>query len=150
MRLPALVLYVAFLAACGSAPVVEPAKADPTTEAWYPQVSAELTKLTRDAELALKQGKADQASALITKGQPLINRLLGVPNPTLAAMEAASDLDHLYATMLLSNHHYGWARMLYQKNQARWRNWKPENAESVRRRAQAESGIAACDQIMTK
>jgi hypothetical protein len=64
----------------------------------------------------LKRGRPEDVAAVIAKGQPLQIRLLAAPRPTLGAMEAVSDLDDVYARMLLSGHHDGWARMLYQKN----------------------------------
>ena len=79
-----------------------------------------------------------------------MTRLLSVPRPTLAAVEAASGLDDLYGRMLLSNRHYGWARLLFQKNLARWTNWQPQTAETVRRRKLAESQIAECDRLMVE
>ena len=72
-------------------------------------------------------------------------RLLAVPNPTLEAAVAASDLDDLYGRMLLSNRHYGWARLQFQKNLSRWKHWQPQTPETARLRQQAESAIAECD-----
>jgi hypothetical protein len=150
MRL--LVFLVAVvLAGCVSEPV--PAgleKHDSAEEAWYGQAVEQLTALNRDAESFLQKGKLDEAAAVITKGQPLGSRLLSIPRPTLAAMEAASDLDDLYGRMLLRNRHYGWARMLFQKNLARWSNSRPQTPETVRRRKVAESGIAECDRGLAK
>jgi hypothetical protein len=60
-------------------------------------------------------------------------------------MEAAGDLDQLYGTMLLNNRHYGWARMMFQENLARWKHWRPATDESQRRLKQAEDAIAECD-----
>jgi hypothetical protein len=79
------------------------------------------------------------------KGESLSARLLAVPRPTLAATEAASDLDQLYGQMLLSNRKYGWARLQFQKNLARWKHWRPQTPETARRLRQAESAIAECD-----
>src|ERR1035441_1397285 len=70
---------------------------------------------------------------LNTQGQPLSLRLLAAPRPTLAAMEAASDLDHLYAAMLLANKNYGWARLAFQKNVSRWKYWRPQTPDTARR-----------------
>ena len=74
-----------------------------------------------------------------------MSRLLSVPRPTLEATEAASDLDDLYGRMLLANRHYGWARLQFQKNLARWRHWQPETSETVRRLEKAKAAIAECD-----
>jgi hypothetical protein len=101
--------------------------------------------MNRQAEALLRQGKSDPAAALITQGQPLSLRLLAAPRPTLAAMEAASDLDQLYATMLLGNKNYGWARLAFQKNISRWKYWRPQTPDTVRRLQSARDGIAECD-----
>jgi len=101
--------------------------------------------MNREADSAFAAGKSDQAAALIEKGQPLVARLIAVPNPTWEAAVAASDLDHLYGRMLLSNHHYGWARLLFQKNLSRWKHWQPQTPETARLLKQAESAIAECD-----
>jgi hypothetical protein len=58
---------------------------------------------------------------------------------------AVSDLDRLYGRMLLANRNVGWARLTFQKNLARWRNWRPETADSARRLQQAKDDIAECD-----
>lgn len=131
-----------------SAPPPKPkaaANQDPATEPRYVQAVEKLTTLAHDATGYLKDNKKDEAAALITEAQPLINQVLAVPRPPLAAMEAASDLDDLYARMLLSNGHFGWARILFQKNQARWKNWQPQTEETARRRKLAADGIAECD-----
>ncbi len=104
--------------------------------------------MDREAEALLKAGKRDQAGAVIQQAEPLMSRILAVPRPTLAATEAASDLDDLYGRMLLANRHYGWARLEFQKNFARWKRWEPRTADSERRLAQAEKAIAACDRGM--
>jgi len=97
-----------------------------------------------------QHGKADEAAALIQKGEPLSHRLLAVQRPTLAAAQAASDLDQLYGEMLLSNRNYGWARLVFQKNLARWRHWKPETPETLFRLKEAQSAIARCDRGMSE
>jgi len=101
--------------------------------------------MNREADSAFADGKSDQAAALIEKGQPLVARLLAVPNPTFEAAVAASDQDDLYGRMLLSNRHYGWARLLFQKNLSRWKHWQPQTPETARLLKQAESAIAECD-----
>jgi hypothetical protein len=90
-------------------------------------------------------GKGDDAAALIQQGEPLSAKLLAVPQPTFAAMAAAADLDELYGQMLFSNHNYGWARMFFQKNLARWKHWTPQSEDTARRVKQAKSEIAECD-----
>jgi hypothetical protein len=135
-----------FLAGCAAPPPrPEPPKADPTQDAGYADAAGQLAAMSREAEDLLKRGRTQDAAALITKGLPLQARLLAAPQPTLAAMEAVSDLDDLYARMLLSNHRDGWARMLFQKNLARWKHWKPQAGDTMRRLRQAEAGIAECD-----
>jgi hypothetical protein len=104
--------------------------------------------MNREAEARLREGKSDLAAAVITQGQPLASRLLAAPRPTLAAMEAASDLDQLYAGMLLGNRNYGWARLAFQKNASRWKNWRPTTPETARRLKLAQDGIAECDRRM--
>jgi len=137
-----VILAAAFLASC------EPAPAPPhdaTKEPWYHDTVEQLTSMNREADSAFAAGNSDQAAKLIEKGQPLVARLLDVPNPTLEAAVGASDLDDLYGRMLLSNRHYGWARLLFQKNLSRWKHWQPQTAETARLLKQAESAIAECD-----
>lgn len=141
MRLLAI-LACGFLTACETAPA--PPR-DAVKEAWYTTTVQQLVGMNREAESFFESGKFDQSAALIEKGQPLMSRLLSVPRPTLEATEAASDLDDLYGRMLLANHHYGWARLLFQKNLARWRHWQPQTPEAARRLQQAKSAIAECD-----
>ena len=149
-----LVLTAIVLAGCASAPPppppVEKPKPDPAKEAWYEPATEELAALNRDAEDLLRRGKPDDAAALITKGQPVMNRLLTAPRPTLAAMKAASDLDDLYGRMLLSNKNYGWARLQFQKNVSRWKGWTPQTPETARRRKLAESRLADCDRALAQ
>jgi len=137
-----VVLALAFLASCEQAPA--PPR-DATKEPWYRDAVEQLTAMNREADSAFAAGKSDQAAALIEKGQPLVARLLAVPNPTFEAAVAASDQDDLYGRMLLSNRHYGWARLLFQKNLSRWKHWQPQTPETARRLKQAESAIAECD-----
>jgi hypothetical protein len=137
-----VILGAAFLASCEQAPA--PPR-DATKEPWYRETIEQLTAMNREADSAFAAGKSDQAAALIEKGQPLVARLLDVPNPTLQAAIGASDLDDLYGRMLLSNRHYGWARLQFQKNLSRWKHWQPQTPETARLLKQAESAIAECD-----
>lgn len=140
------IFAAAFLAGCAPAPApVEPPKPDPTTQAWYAQTTIELAALNHAAAAFLKHRQLDRAASLITKGQPLQSRLLSVPHPTLAAMESASDLDDLYGRSLLANRHDGWARLVFQKNLVRWKNWQPATPNTLRRLDQAKAAIAECD-----
>jgi hypothetical protein len=142
-----IILAAALLTACEPPPA--PPR-DATLEPWYAQTIQEVTSMNREAESFFASGQFDQAGALIEKGQPMTARLLAVPRPTLEAIIAASDLDQLYGRMLLANHHYGWARMLFQKNLARWKHWQPQTPETARRLQQAESAIAECDRHMVE
>jgi hypothetical protein len=139
-------LLALVLAACAPPPqAVEPPKSDPTAEAWYGPATVQLTTMARDAESAYQGGRTQDASKIITDSQPLSNRLLGVPRPTLAAMEAASDLDDLYGRMLMADKRYGWARLQFQKNITRWKYLQPHTEDSARRLKQAQDAIAECD-----
>ena len=139
-----------FLVSCAAPPPPPPQKAavDPVTESWYAPAVSELAALNRQAETLWQAGKADDAAARVTQGQALAARLLAAPRPTLEAMEAASDNESLYARMLLANKNYGWARLSYQKNVSRWKNWRPQTEESARRLKQAQDGIAEVDRRM--
>ena len=146
MRLFAI-LAAAFLTGCESAPA--PPR-DATKEPWYSEAVQQLAGMNREAKSLFESGKSDEAAALIEKGKPVMSRLLSVSRPTLDATEAASDLDDLYGRMLLANHHYGWARLLFQKNLARWRHWQPQTPESARRLQRAESAIEECDRHLVE
>jgi hypothetical protein len=136
----------ALLTSCESPPPAPPP--DPTTQAWYREAVQQLVDMNRGAEGLFKGGDSDGAAALIEKEQPLVGRVLRAGRPTLEAAEAASDLDDLYGRMLLSNRHYAWARLMFQKNIARWKRWQPPTAESSRRFEQAKSAIEKCDRAL--
>ena len=137
------------LAACAPPPPPpQTTKRDETKEPWYGQTVEQLAAQNLKAKNFLTNSKPDDAAALIQSGEPLASRLLAVPKPTLEAMEAASDLDDLYARMLLSNRNYGWARLFFQKNAARWKLWTPQTEDTARRLKDAQSGIAECDRRM--
>jgi hypothetical protein len=139
------------LVGCGPAPPpVTSTNADATQEAWYGKAVGQLAAMDRQAKSLLERGKADEAAAIITDGEQWVNRLLAVPRPTLGAMEAASDLDELYGRMLLMNHNYGWARIMFQKNLARWKTWQPQTEDTERRRKAADAEIAECDKRMAE
>jgi hypothetical protein len=145
------VIVGAILSGCAPAPPpIEPSKIDPTQQAWYGDAVQRLEGMNHQAEGLLKAGKADEAAAIIVAGEPWANRLLAVPRPTLSAMEAASDRDELYGRMLLSNHNYGWARMMFQKNLARWKNWRPQTDETARHLKTTQAAIAECDRRMAE
>ena len=138
-----MLALVAALAGCGSTPQ---AGRDAANDPQYIRAVDQLNQLNRQAEKLFAGGKRDDAAALIQKAQPLQKQVLDVPRPSLAAVEAASDLDDLYGRMLLTNRHYGWARLLFQKNLNRWKHWEPKTADTERRYKLAESEIAECDQ----
>jgi hypothetical protein len=144
---PFAILAAALLTGCASAP---PPSGDAGEPAWYGQTLGQLAELNRSAERFFEDGKSDEAAAAIEKGEPLVSRLLNVPKPSLAAVEAASDLDDLYGRMLLSNRHYAWAITLFEKNRSRWKNWTPQTPETERRLKQAETEIAECDRRMAE
>ncbi len=141
-----LVLIALLLAGCGRAPA--PAETDPTREAWYGAAVDELAAIDAEAARSLAAGEPDKAAAAITSGLPLEKRLISVVRPTLDAERAVSDLDDLYGRMLLANRHFGWARLMFQKNLARWRDRTPVTEESRRRLRAAQDAIAACDRGM--
>ncbi len=87
---------------------------------------------------------------IVQRAQPLQARLLAAPRPTLGAMEAASDLDDLYARMLMRNRQYGWARDFFQKNAVRWKAWKPQTEDTERRRKEALAHVAECEKKMSE
>ena len=139
----AILIAVLALAGCSSGPT--DADRDVTKERWYADAVQQLNAVNRKAEEFFQKGESDKAAALIQQGQSIQSRLIGVPHPTLEATEAASDLDDLYGRMLLSNRHYGWARLFFQKNVARWKHWNPQTPETEKRLRQANAEIAECD-----
>lgn len=136
---------LAVLTGCTPAPIAPPVARDATNEAWYAHTVERLAAMDREAEALLKRGDRDAAAAAIQQAEPLMAKVLGVPRPTLAASEAASDLDQLYGRMLLANRHYGWARLEFQKNLSRWKHWQPRTADVERRLKDAQRWIAECD-----
>jgi hypothetical protein len=143
-------IATAILAGCSTAPPPKPPPADPTIEAWYRKAVEQLQAMNQKTRDLLAQHKADEAASVITAAEPWAGRVVSVPHPTLAAMQAASDLDELYGRMLLDNRNYGWARMMFQKNLARWRTWKPQTDETLHYLQAAEAEIAECDRRMTQ
>ncbi|MEO8371537.1 MAG: hypothetical protein ABI806_20280 [Candidatus Solibacter sp.] len=142
-----------FMVSCAAPPPPPPPQktaVDPATESWYAPAITELAGLNREAESLLQGGKPDDAARRITKGQALSTRLLAAARPPLEAMEAAADNENLYAGMLLANKNFGWARLSYQKNASRWKNWRPQTEETARRLKQAQDGIAEVDKRMTQ
>jgi hypothetical protein len=146
-----LPICAVLLASCTQPePQPEAAIPDPTREPWFAETVQELEALNREAEALFQRRRLEEAAALITEGQPLMARLLEAPRPTMDAVAAASDLDELYGRMLLANRHYGWARLQFQKNVARSKNWQPQTEETVRRRKHAESLIMECDRLLAR
>jgi hypothetical protein len=139
-------LAAAALLLTGCAPKrAEQPKEDPTKNPAYAETVRQLASVNQLAEALMKGGLTGDAAAAIKRGQSLQAPLLSAPRPTLEAMEAVSDLDDLYARMLLADHQDGWARTTYEKNRARWKSWKPQSDETARRLKQAEVGMAECD-----
>jgi hypothetical protein len=146
-----VIVGLIFSAACGPAPAPkQPATIDPTEEAWYGETVQKLAGMNRQAQSLWEHGKADEAATLITAAEPWETRIVSVPRPTLPALEAASDRDDLYGRMLLANHNYGWARILFQTNLARWRSWRPPTPETARRQKRTEAAIAECDRRLAE
>jgi len=142
-----LALVALLLSGCAKPPVPAAAAAphDATTDPWYRTATEELRNLTRGANEAYAQDNADKASTLIEQGEPVASRLLAVPKPSLLAVQAASDLDELYGKMLFKNRHYGWARLQFQKNLARWKHWQPRTPDTAARLHAAQMAIDDCD-----
>jgi hypothetical protein len=140
-----VIALAALLCSCAPAPPPQTKAADPTTEAWYAVAAGQLAEAAREAREQFQASRFDEAAAAIKKGQPLQARLLEASRPTLAAMEAASDLDDIYGRMLLRNNHVGWARDMFQKNVIRWKTWKPQTPETERRHKAAVEAVAECD-----
>jgi hypothetical protein len=147
-RFAALPAALVVSACSESAPTRTAAPADPTTDAWYAQTVAELSGMNHNATELIGKGKPDAAADLIVKGEELSKRLMSVRDPTFAATAAASDVDELYGKMLLSNHNYGWARLLFQKNVSRWKYRKPATPDTEARLKQAQQEIEECDRRM--
>jgi hypothetical protein len=137
-----LMLGAALLQSCSETPATPK---DPTMEAWYGESVEQLSAIMRDAESLFREGRADDAAAKIKEAEPVAKRVVSVPKPTLAAVLAASDVDDLYGRMLLTNRHYGWARIMFQKNAARWKYWQPRSPEVEDRLQRAQAAIAECD-----
>jgi hypothetical protein len=146
--LPILPFAALLLAGCGPSAPAESPRVDPTTESWYPETAERLAEMDRAAEQLFQNGQVQEAAAIVTSGQSLQTRLLAAPLPTLAAMEAIADLDQVYGRMLIYNGYYGSARLLFQKNVTRWKNWKPPTPDTERRLKDANSAIAECDRHM--
>jgi hypothetical protein len=147
-----ITIAAAVLAGCSTAPLPppKPAPVDATREPWYGKAVEQLQAMNANARNLLAHRKAGEAASMITAAEPWADRLLSVPHPTLAATEAASDLDELYGRMLLDNHNYGWARMMFQKNLARWRTWKPQTGETLQHLKATQAEIAECDRRMAE
>lgn len=147
-----LVLAASLLAGCrpAPAPMKQPPPPDPTTTPRYLQTVEQLTGMNAEAEKLFQRGLYDEAGAIVTKGQSLETEILSVPRLTLAATVAVSDLDRLYGRMLLRNRHYGWARLVFQKNVIRWKNWKPQTQETARRLKMAVADVDECDRRLAE
>ena len=150
MRLIFIVATTVFAGCTAAPPPRQASEIDPTEESWYGETVKKLEEMNRQAQSSYQRGEVDHAAAVITAAEPWAKRLVSVPRPTLAALEAASDRDDLYGRMLLANHNYGWARILFQTNLARWKNWRPQTPETARRLKLTEAAIAECDRRLAE
>jgi hypothetical protein len=145
------IAVAAIFAGCSPAPPPKQVvQVDATQEAWYGEAVQRLAEMNRQAQTLFQHGKSDQAAAIITAAEPWVKRVVSVPRPTLQALEAASDRDELYGRMLLANGNYGWARIMFQTNLARWRSWRPQTPETARRLKVTEAAIAECDRRLAE
>lgn len=144
------VVPVLLTAMCGCAPAPAPEqRPSPLVEdVRYKQAEERVRRMNREAEKYLDAGHLAKASAAINDAEPYARILLAPTRPPLAAVEAVSDFDHLYGRSFLVSRNYVWARMMFQKNYARWKNWQPQTEETARRLAQAKAAIAECDRLM--
>lgn len=133
------------LASCSAPPPAPKKAADPTTESAYTGAVTALEQLNREAAAELAKGRRPEAGALIERGEAPAKTLLAAPHPSLAALQAVSDRDQMYAEMLMANRHWTHARQMLLKNALRWRHWQPQTPDSERRRLAAEQAIAECD-----
>ena len=140
-----LAAFAILLVGCGDSDEKPAKPRDPTTESWYGPAVEELNSLNQQARAAIAKGKQDEAAFEIQKGEEISTRIISVPRPTLDATIAAADVDQLYGQMLFSNHNYGWARLFFQKNLARWKVWRPQTDDTARRYKEAAAEIAECD-----
>lgn len=143
-----LMLAVSLWVSCAAPNKQAPPAADPLQSPEYRATLEQVQTLNQRAQEHWQKGERDPAAQLLKQAQPLVQRLLESRRPPLAAFEAASDFDQLYANMLMSNRHFPWARQMFMTDVVRWRNWKPETEDTVRRRKVAEAGVAACDKAM--
>ena len=145
----AVILALLFTACSPQASMPErPEEPVGTESPAYALTIQQLNDLNGKASDLLRRGDSTQAAALVKDGQPLARELLRARKPTLAAMQAVSDHDHLYGTLLLGNRHYIWARQFFQTNVTRWKNWQPATEDTVRRLGEAKAAVARCDQLL--
>lgn len=128
-------------------PVLVP-PADPMENASYREALDQLRNWNAEAAEHWRKGEKALAASALKQAQPLAKELLDARRPPQAAFEAVSDFDQLYAAVLLSNGHTVWARQIYMTNAVRWRNWKPQTEDTLRRRKEAEAGVAEADRKM--
>ncbi len=137
MRLPAAFFVALLLSSCGPAPPPQAAAPRDETKALVrPGRSTTVDPGRRSGSFYGKRWQGGRSVGAYSE-----RRAAGEPpalRPQPLAMEDASDLDDLYGRMLLSNRNYGWAMLFFQKNQARWKNWKPQTPDTA---ARLESAI---------
>lgn len=144
MRLLPALLALLLVGCSQPAPRSQP-QANGAKPSGYDDAVARLASMNKDANALNDQDRQDAAAKVIADAELIANQIQSVPEPDLPALEALTDLDDLYGRMLLKNRHYGEARLLFQKNLARWKFSKVSPEESARRLKQANDEIAECD-----
>jgi hypothetical protein len=144
-----LLLLTLIFAGCGK---MAPPRAVTEAEAGdtYRKALSDLQRLNAEAAEFRKAKNLNAASDRITEGIVPAKILLAVREPSLAALEAVSDHDQMWAEMLMENRHFGHARQMWATEVARWKNY-PNPAPSIQARlARAQKGIADCDRQLFK
>ena len=144
--LPALFL----LAACGAPAPQKKAPVEPSKESWYQPAIEELRSVNAAIARFADAGEYDKAARAIIHGQELEAKLLSSSHPPLEAAIAVSDLEDIYGRMMLAQKKYGWARLVFQKNLARWKYWRPITDDSQARMERARQQIIECDRGIEK
>lgn len=143
-----MILALLLLSACAQKPAPSAVEAHPEREAAYAADTERLARVVQEADQFLARERRDLAATKVEEGKMIAARLLAAPHPTLAAMTVVSDLDHVYGRMLFTNRHLGWARITFQQDAARWRNWSPQTAETEKRRRVANEWMLKCDRAL--
>jgi hypothetical protein len=107
-------------------PPAQKAAVDPGDGEWYAPAITELAGLNRESGVAIAGAASPTMRRENHEGAGVVGAAAVGCAPPLEAMEAAADNENLYAGMLLANKNFGWARLSYQKNVSRWKNWRPQ------------------------